>query len=344
MKNIKALLISITSIILVAFLALSFALYDVSDAVKFVGNTNSYAEKYAKENKLDFEAIPDSDKPGKDETENKEEKEQDRNEEFDYNFSGDTVTIVKYKGSSSYVVIPESIENKPVTKVDFDAVSQGIKVIEFPDSVISIEGTYKTSRYDSSFFAATGIMIVGYIFSLISTLIAFKKKQDVNTTFFGIPASYSGIITYILIIILSILQIILKFNIAISCVIAVLIIIVSVIKLLKICFAVDNIQDVDHKVQAQTFFIKSLTVDAKTLVQKARTEEVKQIAEKVYEAVRYSDPVSNESLANAETSITLKFKEFQEAVINDDIDLASESAKELLILINDRNQKCESLK
>lgn len=344
MKNIKALLISITSIILVAFLALSFALYDVSDAVKFVGNTNSYAEKYAKENKLDFEAIPDSDKSGKDETENKEEKEQDRNEEFDYNFSGETVTIIKYNGSSSYVTIPETIENKPVTKVVINAVEQGIDTIEIPDSVNSIEGTYKTARYDSYLFVAASIMIIGYIFFLISTIIAFKKEQDITATFFGVPASYSGIVTYILLIILAILELVLKLNIAIPCVITVIIIVISVIKLVKICFAVDTVQNVDKKVKIQTFFIKSLTVDAQTLVQKAKTDEIKQIAKKVYEAIRYSDPMSNEALANSESSITLKFKEFEEAVINEDSDLALESSKELLVLINDRNQKCKLLK
>lgn len=340
MKNIKTLLISITSIILVVFLALSLVLYDVSDSVKFVGNANSYAEKYANENNLDFEIVPDSNKS----TENGTGTDQVRDDEFDYNFSGETITIVKYNGASSYVTVPEYIENKQVTKVEFDAVSQGIKVIEFPDSVISIEGTYKTASYDSYLFVSAGIVIVGYIFSLISTLIAFKKKQDITATFFGVPASYSGIVTYILLIILSILELVLKFKIAIPCVIAVIIIVISSIKLVKICFAVDTVQNLDEKVKVQTFFIKSLTIDAQTLVQEARTDEVKQIAKKVYDAVRYSDPVSNEILANIESSITLKFKEFEEAVINDDTDLALESSKELLVLINDRNQKCKLLK
>lgn len=340
MKNIKTLLISITSIILVVFLALSLVLYDVSDSVKFVGNANSYAEKYANENNLDFEIVPDSNKS----TENVTGTDQVSDDEFDYNFSGETVTIVKYNGSSSYVTIPETIENKPVTKVVINAVEQGIDTIEIPDSVNSIEGAYKTARYDSYLFAAAGIVIVGYIFSLISTLIAFKKKQDITSTFFGVPASYSGIVTYILLIILSILELVLKFKIAIPCVIAVIIIVISSIKLVKICFAVDTVQNLDEKVKVQTFFIKLLTIDAQTLVQEARTDEVKQIAKKVYEAIRYSDPMSNEALANSESSITLKFKEFEEAVINDDTDLALESSKELLVLINDRNQKCKLLK
>lgn len=341
MKNIKALLLSITSIILVLFLALSFALYDVSDTVKFVGNTNSYAEKYAKENKLDFEAIPDSDKSAEDKN---EDKEQDRNEEFDYNFNGETVTIVKYNGSSSYVTIPETIENKPVTKVAINAVEQGIDTIEIPDSVNSIDGTYKTARYDSYLFAAAGIVIVGYIFSLISTLIAFKKKQDITSTFFGIPASYSGIVTYILIIILSLLQLILKFNIAIACVIAALIFVVSVIKLFKICFAVDTIQNVDEKVKVQTLFIKTLTSDIQNLKLSAKSDIVKEECNRVYESIRYSDPMSTNKLADVESQIQNEFYALSDAVKNDDIDLVKNSADRIVTLIQERNSKCKLLK
>lgn len=76
-------------------------------------------------------------------------------------------------------------------------------------------------------------------------ILEISNKQDITATFFGIPASYSGIATYILIIILSLLQLILRFNIAIACVIAMLIFVVSVIKLHKICFTVDTIQNVD---------------------------------------------------------------------------------------------------
>lgn len=48
--------------------------------------------------------------------------------------------------------------------------------------------------------------------------------------------------------------------------------------------------------------------------------------------------------ATAESAITIKFKEFQDAVINNDTELAVASADELIVLINDRNQKCKLLK
>lgn len=106
----------------------------------------------------------------------------------------------------------------------------------------------------------------------------------------------------------------------------------------------DAVESIDKKVKAQTFFIKSLTVDAQTLISRAQSDETKALANKVYEAVRYSDPMSNETLAGAESAITLKFNEFANAVAGGDNAYAESSANELLILINDRNQKCKLLK
>lgn len=460
MKNLKILLISISSIILVLFLALSFALYDVSSEVKIIADSGSYAESYAKENNLPFEAVPDSDKIysvniayleldytseshdevvksaresalkvdtaadlkalipalekdyiseqvkdqyytnseecikaienncemslksgderfGKtanewlfadetqvgdanhyDDTENSKvyiilktgEKELVNNadetpaSDFSYNISGDTVTINGYKGSAAEIIIPETIDGKTVSSVNLDAVSAKITSIQIPESVTSVDGTFSTSRYDAYIFVAAAIIIIGYIFSIAATIIGFKKENDIKAVFFGIPAGKSGITLFAIFTVWAALGMILKLNTVVSIVVAVIILAISVIKLIKICFTVDTIQNTDKKVKAQTFFIKSLTVDTQTLMSKAQSDEAKQAAKKVYEAVRYSDPMSNEALATAESAITIKFKEFQDAVINNDSELAKVSADELIVLINDRNQKCKLLK
>lgn len=108
--------------------------------------------------------------------------------------------------------------------------------------------------------------------------------------------------------------------------------------------ASETIGNIDKKIKTQTFFIKSLTIDAQTLMAKAESDKAKELTKKVYEAVRYSDPMSNDALAQSETSITIKFKEFEDSVISNNESSAEIFAKELLILINDRNQKCKLLK
>ncbi len=106
----------------------------------------------------------------------------------------------------------------------------------------------------------------------------------------------------------------------------------------------DMVAKKDDKIKTQTFFIKSLTVDADTLVAQAKEPEIKAEVKKVYEAIRYSDPMSNDALAGTEAQITLKFNELQTAIKDNNAEAVKTISNELLILIKDRNSKCKLLK
>lgn len=116
------------------------------------------------------------------------------------------------------------------------------------------------------------------------------------------------------------------------------------ISLTKANMAADIVDGIDQKVKTQTFFIKSLTVDADTLMASAKTEEIKAECKKVYEAIRYSDPMSNEALVSVESAITVKFAELSAAVAVGEIDRITSLANEVVILVGDRNKKCKLLK
>jgi hypothetical protein len=119
---------------------------------------------------------------------------------------------------------------------------------------------------------------------------------------------------------------------------------VNVISVIKAAAVVGEVERIDQKVKQQTFFIKSLTVDADSLMARAQSEAAKDACKKVYEAVRYSDPMSNEMLGSVEGQITLKFAEFSDAVAAGDDAAIDATAQEVLILIKDRNSKCKLLK
>ena len=93
-----------------------------------------------------------------------------------------------------------------------------------------------------------------------------------------------------------------------------------------------------------TFFIKSLTVDAESLIARAKNETIKAECKKVYEAVRYSDPMSNSALSSIESEITITFAKLSEAVVDDNFETVSEFTSEIIILLGDRNNKCKLLK
>ena len=112
------------------------------------------------------------------------------------------------------------------------------------------------------------------------------------------------------------------------------------IAVIKANVAADAVTEVDKKIKTNTFFIKSLTVDSEGLLARAKTDAIKVECKKVYEAVRYSDPMSHDALAALEGQITLKFVTLTEAVNKDDMQAVKDVAREVLILVDDRNKKC----
>lgn len=116
------------------------------------------------------------------------------------------------------------------------------------------------------------------------------------------------------------------------------------VSIIKARAAADAVEEVGQKVHTQTLFIRSLTADAEDLLARAKSDAAKAEAKKVYEAVRYSDPMSNEALCVVEGQITTKFADFSAAVEADEAETVKATGEELLILIGDRNRKCKVLK
>lgn len=116
------------------------------------------------------------------------------------------------------------------------------------------------------------------------------------------------------------------------------------ISLVKANVAADVVSEIDEKVKERTSFIKMLTVDAECLVDKAKTEECKKECKKVYEAIRYSDPMSNVALDAEEREIQKMFLDFSESVQKDDAEVVQNCAKELLGAVDRRNRKCRLMK
>ena len=119
---------------------------------------------------------------------------------------------------------------------------------------------------------------------------------------------------------------------------------VNVLAVIKAMVAIEEVERIDQKIKVQTFFIKSLTIDADTLMASAKSDAVKAECRKVYEAIRYSDPMSNDALSSVESEITIKFAALTEAVKADNGAKVAELANEVMILVGERNKKCMLLK
>lgn len=104
------------------------------------------------------------------------------------------------------------------------------------------------------------------------------------------------------------------------------------------------VSGIDEDVQAKTSFIKKITLDAENLVNRAKSPMLKKLCIKVYDAFRYSDPMSNKQLSDIENRIMEEFSMLTDAVLADDLDLTESSANEVITLVEERNSKCKLLK
>lgn len=196
-------------------------------------------------------------------------------------------------------------------------------------------------KYTSSFWIGYVFITVMFIGQLICSYMAFKadsaKKLFYNISL--IRTSYIGLIVSF--IVGGLCMLISPLPYWVGVIVCAIVLVANVLSVIKAAAAIDEIERVDTKVKTQTFFIKSLTVDADTLTASAKSEAVKAECRKVYEAIRYSDPMSNEALAAVESQITVKFAELSEAVKSDNEEMVFNISIELLTLISHRNKMCK---
>lgn len=198
-------------------------------------------------------------------------------------------------------------------------------------------------KYTSSFWTGYVCITAAFIGQLACAYTAFKA-ENLNKLFYNIPLitiSFTGLIVSF--IAGGLCMLISPLPYWIGVIICAIVLAFTVLSVIKASLAADVVSDVDEKVKGRTLFVKSLTVDAEILMTQARSEQTKAICKKVYESIRYSDPMSSDALASIESQITIRFHALSEAVKND-ADAVSAIADEVILLVGERNKKCKLMK
>lgn len=199
-------------------------------------------------------------------------------------------------------------------------------------------------KYTDSFWIGYIFIMLCFAGQLVCTYYAMKsdhiKKAVYNLSL--IKTSYAGLVLSFIFGGLCMLISVLPYWIGIL--LCSIVLTLNVLSVVKASVAVYTVSKMDEELKVKTVFIKSLCVDAEGLIASAKNDEMKAVCKKVYEAVRYSDPMSNDALASVENQITIKFAMLLDAVKAEDSDNVTKIADEALILINERNIKCRVLK
>ena len=200
------------------------------------------------------------------------------------------------------------------------------------------------SKFTASFWVGYVFITVAFIGQLVCAFFALKA-ENVKKMFYRIPMisiSYTGLI--LMLIAGGIFMAIPTLPEWIGIIVCVIILAFNAIAVIKATAAVEVVGGIDEKVKTQTFFVKSLAADAQSLMASAKSDELRTEAKKVYEAIRYSDPMANDALAELDIQIKRQFNAFSDAVKAEDDELAKETADALAEIIERRNQECKLIK
>lgn len=199
-------------------------------------------------------------------------------------------------------------------------------------------------KFNPNFFLGYAFITLSYVLQLGVGYFAFKEDNR-NKVFLNLPTVTIGFTTLVCTTIVSVITMAVEgipgWLGAILCFVCFAI---GAIAILGAKAAADTVSAIDDKIKTKTFFIKAFTGNLDTLVSQAPSAEIKAEVQKVYEAVRYSDPMSNEALAPIESQISMKFNQLSDAALGNDLQSVEVLAKEMIVLVNDRNNKCKLLK
>ncbi|MDY6059328.1 MAG: hypothetical protein SPI76_03170 [Candidatus Fimenecus sp.] len=262
--------------------------------------------------------------------------------------SNDEVRVNSYNGEDKNIIIPETIDGKKVTAISVDAFGVGAESILIPGTVDKIETKLYTAKYDAAFYIGLVTALLGFALATVAVLKLkldeSKEKNFLRLTVLRLSYTISVMSVILAVAYMFVLPRFVTTPVWLGGVFSVLVVAFGVIALIKTNTATELVEKVGKEVKEKTFFIKSLTVDADVLVSKAQSEETKTVAKKVYEAVRYSDPMSSDKLTGVETRIENLFFEFKSAVSSNNTAMAKQIGTELLETIEERNKKCKMLK
>ncbi len=193
------------------------------------------------------------------------------------------------------------------------------------------------SKFTGGFWIGYGVTVAVFIGQLACAFFALKEAEN-RKVFYNIPLiwiSYGALLTTL--VVGAIFMAIPVLPAWIAAIVCGAVLVFSIIAVIKAKSAAEVVSGIDEKIAGKTAFIKELTVRAKIVMLSSTTPELKAEAKRVYEAIRYSDPMSSEKLAEVENELSEKFAEFEQ-------NTTVATANEIIALVNKRAELCKALK
>ena len=263
----------------------------------------------------------------------------------EFNYENYRAPMSEYKASTVGESNPVNKKKFDVKTLIFYSVAWFVGLVLFNIIAFVIPNNIAgDSKFDVGFWIAYLCIVLAFLGQYACTFFAIRPGTP-KRNFYKmslLTVSLSGLIA--MLIAGGIIMVVPFIPWWIGVIVCAIVLTVNIIAAIKANIAVDVVSEVDEKIQTQTFIIKSLIVDSQSLVSMAKSEEFKVLAVKVYEAFRYSDPMSSPMLADVDSQVERMYSAFQDAMNAEDLELSTTIADDLVAAIGRRNQKCKLLK
>ena len=195
-------------------------------------------------------------------------------------------------------------------------------------------------------FVHTATFWVSFVFTLIafavvaaSMYIAFVKNPDAKSRFYGFPIAKIGAIYGLVQLVAGFIFMALAAYAPVWTAVLVYAIALgaAVIGLISAEAVVSEIHAQDNKLKKDVSLMRSLQSKVNQIAAQSENGDVKALADEF----RYSDPVSNDAIADAEADLTAAVDELQSAYVDGDGEAVAKLCRKASALLAERNRLCK---
>ena len=193
--------------------------------------------------------------------------------------------------------------------------------------------------HTAAFWISYGFTLAAFAIVCASIYIAFIKNPDVKSRFYGFPivrigVLYGGAQLIVSLIVMALAKWIpwwiptLVYAIGLGAVI---------IGLVGAETVVEEIRTQDIKLKDNTVMMRTLQSKISQIASQTDDAAIKALAEEF----RYSDPVSNDAIADAEADLAAAVDQLQSAFVDGDQEAVTQLCREATALLSERNRLCK---
>ena len=217
--------------------------------------------------------------------------------------------------------------------------TKGYVILGIIFALISIIAFAVPTMKTATFWIAYVFTAIAIVAQIVIWKNALGKEDTLKSKFLGLPVVHIGIVYLVVqIVAFAVFTVVPVLPIWSAVVACAVILGFSVIFMIAGEAGRGEIERVETKVQKKVFFIKELQADVELLIDRETDTEIRAALQQLAEKIRFSDPMSDDTLSKIESTIADRVAE-----------LKNESDKmaiihELDLLLAERNKKCKILK